>query len=319
MRASGRSRPDGATYFRKPQPVRLDRFDLNLLVAFDILVEERNVTRAARRLNLTQSAMSAALRRLRDAFADDILVQHGKKMIPTSAALSLAPEISALVADLRGLIARGLSFNPADSQRLFRLVASDYVTTVLIGPFVERLQTLAPHVKLDITLPRNDINERLEDGDIDLIISPDRFLEGPHPKELLFEERHVVVGWSGSPLIQDGLTEDVYHQAGHVTVSVSRDGTFIDNHLRDQGDRRRIEVICAAFSQVPWMLPGTTRLALMHERLARVMADMLPLKIMDPPMPLPVMQEMVQYHEARADDPGLTWLRALLRESVSDR
>lgn len=296
--------------------MRLDRFDLNLLVAFDILVEERNVTRAARRLNLTQSAMSAALRRLREAFADDILVQHGKKMIPTAAALSLAPEISAMVADLRGLIARGLTFNPADSQRMFRIVASDYVTTVLIGPLVAGLQEVAPNVRLEITLPRNDINERLEDGDIDLIVSPERFLEGPHPKELLFEERHVVVAWTGNPLLENGLTEEVYHRAGHVTVSVSRDGTFIDNHLRDHGDRRRIEIVCAAFSQVAWMLPGTTRLALMHERLARVMARVLPLRILEPPMALPIMQEMMQYHHARAADPGLSWLRAQLRRAA---
>ena len=296
--------------------MRLDRFDLNLLVAFDILVEERNVTRAAKRLNLTQSAMSAALRRLREAFSDDILVQHGKKMIPTGAALSLAPEISALVADLRGLIARGLAFNAADSQRLFRIVASDYVTTVLIGPMLTRMQAIAPNVRFEITLPRNDISERLEDGDIDLIVSPERFLEGRHPKELLFEEKHVVVGWSGNPLIANGLTEEVYDQAGHVTVSVSRDGTFIDNHLRDMGDRRRIEIVCAAFSQVAWMLPGTTRLALMHERLAKVMAKALPLRVMEPPTPLPVMQEMMQYHQARAADPGLNWLRTELAKAV---
>jgi DNA-binding transcriptional LysR family regulator len=297
--------------------MRLDRFDLNLLVAFDILVEERNVTRAARRLNLTQSAMSAALRRLREAFSDDILVQHGKKMIPTAAALSLAPEISALVADVRGLIARGLTFNPADSQRLFRVVASDYVTTVLIGPLVARLQAIAPHIRIEITLPRSDINALLEDGDIDLIISPERFLEGPHPRELLFEERHVVVGWSGNPLIAGGLTDEIYHEAGHVTVSVSRDGTFIEKHLRNQGDRRRIEIVCAAFGQVAWMLPGTTRLALMHERLAKVMAQVLPLKLMDPPTPLPLMQEVMQYHEARAADPGLTWLREELKRDAA--
>ncbi|WP_375195957.1 LysR family transcriptional regulator [Sphingobium sp.] len=297
--------------------MRLDRFDLNLLVAFDILVEERSVTRAARRLNLTQSAMSAALRRLREAFADDILVQNGKKMIPTAAALSLAPEISSLVADLRGLIARGLTFDPTESQRLFRIVASDFVTTVLIGPLIERLQKIAPHVRIEITLPRNDITERLEDGEIDLIISPEQFLEGPHPTELLFEERHVVVGWSGNPLTKDGLDEDVYHRAGHVTVSVSRDGTFIENHLRTRGDRRRIEIICAAFSQVAWMLPGTTRLALMHERLARVMAKALPLAIFEPPIPLPDMREMMQHHQARAEDPGLKWLRQQLKRSAS--
>lgn len=299
--------------------MRLDRFDLNLLVAFDILVEERNVTRAAKRLNLTQSAMSAALRRLRDAFADEILVQHGKRMIPTAAALSLAPEISAVVADLRGIISRGLSFDPAQSQRIFRVVASDYMTTVLLGPMIGQLQKAAPGVKIEITLPRNDIHERLEDGDLDFIVAPERFLQGSHPRELLFEERHVVVGWSGNPIFQQSLTEEAYYSAGHVAVSVSRDGTFIENHLRESGDRRRIEIVCAAFSQVAWMLPGTTRLALMHERLAKVMAARLPLCVVDAPVELPVMREMLQYHDARAADAGIIWFRDQLRTAITNQ
>jgi len=299
--------------------MRLDRFDLNLLVAFDILVEERSVTRAAKRLNLTQSAMSAALRRLRDAFSDEILVQHGKKMIPTAAALSLAPEISIVVADLRSIISRGLSFDPAQSQRTFRIVASDYVTTVLLGPMMEQLQKAAPGVRIEITLPRNDIHERLEDGEIDFIVAPERFLQGTHPRELLFEERHVVVGWSGNPVLKQPLTEEIYYGAGHVVVSVSRDGTFIENHLRDHGDRRRVEIVCAAFSQVAWMLPGTSRLALMHERLAKVMAARLPLCIFDAPVSLPNMREMLQYHEARAADAGITWFREQLRIATADR
>ena len=299
--------------------MRLDRFDLNLLVAFDILVEERSVTRAAKRLNLTQSAMSAALRRLRDAFSDEILVQHGKKMIPTAAALALSPEISAVVADLRSIISRGLSFDPAQSQRTFRIVASDYITTVLLGPMMEQMQKAAPGVRIEITLPRNDIHERLEDGEIDFIVSPERFLQGTHPRELLFEERHVVVGWSGNPILQQPLTEESYYGAGHVVVSVSRDGTFIENHLREHGDRRRVEIVCAAFSQVAWMLPGTSRLALMHERLAKVMAARLPLSISDAPVNLPIMREMLQYHNARAGDSGITWFREQLRIATAYR
>ena len=93
---------------------------------------------------------------------------------------------------------------------------------------------------------------------------------------------------------------------------MSRDGTFIDDVLRDQGRQRRIEIICAAFTQVPWMLPGTTRLALMHERLARELAPQLSLIVCEPPFPLPSMREMMQFHSARAADRGLSWLRARL-------
>lgn len=152
--------------------MRLDHFDLNLLIALDILIEERSVTRAAERLNLTQSAMSAALKRLRESFSDEILVQHGKRMVPTAAALSLAPQVSAALLNMRGILASGMRFDPAQSHRKFRIVASDYITTVLIGPALQVVYGEAPHIQIEINLPRSDILDLLEDGEIDLLISP---------------------------------------------------------------------------------------------------------------------------------------------------
>ncbi len=292
--------------------MRLDQFDLNLLVAFNVLIEERGVTRAAERLNLTQSAMSAALKRLREAFADDILVQHGKRMVPTPGAMSLAPHVAAAVLNLRGILATGMRFDPAQSRRRFRIVASDYITTVLIGPALRTLQKEAPGIQIEITLPTSDILEQLDHGEVDLLISPEQFLSPDHPRELVFDERHVVVGCASNPALQGKLDAKTFFESGHVVVSVSRDGTFIDNFLRGQHEQRRIEVICAAFTQVPWMLPGTTRLALMHERLARELAPQLSLVLCDPPFPLPVMREMMQFHSARAADRGLSWLRERL-------
>ncbi|WP_033921810.1 LysR family transcriptional regulator [Sphingomonas sp. 37zxx] len=289
--------------------MRLDQFDLNLLVAFDMLLEERSVTRAAERLHLTQSAMSAALKRLREAFADDILVQHGKRMLPTPGALSLAPQVSAAVLNLRGILASGMRFDPSQSRRCFRIVASDYITLVLISPLLRSLQREAPGIQVEITLPRSDNLEQLDDGEIDLIISPEQFLDPYHPRELVLEERHVVVGCATNPALQKPLDAETFYNSGHVVVSVSRDGTFIDNFLRGMPEQRRIEVICAAFTQVPWMLPGTTRLALMHERLARELAPQLSLVIRQPPFALPIMREMMQFHSARAADRGLSWLR----------
>lgn len=288
--------------------MRLDQFDLNLLIAFDVLIDERSVTRAAQRLNLTQSAMSASLKRLRESFSDEILVQHGKRMVPTAAALSLAPDVSAALLNMRAMLASGMRFDPAHSQRKFRIVASDYITTVLLGPALRLLHKEAPFIQIEITLPRSDILEMLDDGEIDLLISPEQFLSPHHPRELLFEERHVVVGCSTNPVMQRPLDAEAYFASGHVATSVSRDGTFIDNFLRGQGEQRRVEVVCAAFSQVPWILPGTTRLALMHERLARELAPQLGLMIQEPPFPLPLMREMMQFHSARSSDRGLAWL-----------
>lgn len=289
--------------------MRLDNFDLNLLVAFEILLEERSVTRAARRLNVTQSAMSASLKRLREGFQDELLVLHGKKMIPTQHALTLAPEVSSALVRLKSLIATGTRFDPATSKRRFRINASDYITTVLLVPLVEILQKEAPGIRLNLSLPNVESAAMLEAGEIDLILTPDEFMEGEHPRELLFEERHVVVGWRENPALSGLMTRETFLNCGHVAVRISGQNTFIENILAKLVPDRRIEVSAQSFIQVPWLLRGTHRLAVMHERLAKVTAPVLDLKIAQSPFQLPLMREMMQHHVTRSHDAGLTWLR----------
>jgi DNA-binding transcriptional LysR family regulator len=294
--------------------VRLDKFDLNLLVAFEVLLEERNVTRAARRLNVTQSAMSASLKRLRESFQDDLLVLHGKKMIPTQHALNLAPEVSSALMRLKSLIATSTRFDPATSRRRFRISASDYLTTVLIGRLIELLQVEAPGIRLNLSLPSSQSNARLEAGEIDLLLTPDEFMTSDHPRELLFEERHVIVGWRQNPVMRAPITQATFLDCGHVTVRISNQDTFIEAILLKLFPERRIEVSAQSFIQVPWLLRGTNRLSVMHERLAKVTAPMFDLVIAEPPFPLPIMREMMQSHIARSNDEGLVWLRERIRQ-----
>ena len=294
--------------------MRLDNFDLNLLMAFEALMQERSVTRAAERLNVTQSAMSASLKRLRESFQDDILVQHGKKMIPTQHALALSQEVSNVLIRLKSLIASSTRFDPATSKRRFRVVASDYITTVLIAPLVERLQVEAPGVKLELTHPGNSSNTQLEAGEIDLILTPDTFLEGDHPRELLFEETFVIVGAKNNPLVKEPMSREAYLQGGHVIVRMSNQPTFVERELQNIVPERRIELTAQSFIQVPWLLSGTNHLSVMHERLARVSAPVFGLALATPPFPLPKMREMMQHHMARTDDAGLSWLRRRMIE-----
>ncbi len=298
--------------------MRLDNFDLNLLVAFDALLEERNVTRAARRLNVTQSAMSASLKRLRTSLGDPILVQHGKAMVPTPHALALAPDIARAIATLRGLISAGTAFDPRTSERRFRIAASDYVTTVLLVPLLRALEREAPAVRLDITLPVDDTSARLAKGDYDLVLTPEEFVDPHHPIELLFEERHVVVGCARNPDLAGPISAEQFARAGHVAVRIDNRNTFIENCLEQRGLVRRVEVHAPSFIQAPWLLPGTRRIALMHERLARLMAPGLDLTIVAPPFALPAMREVLQYHSSRENDAGLGWLRARLVECARD-
>lgn len=294
--------------------MRLDNFDLNLLLAFDVLMQELNVTRAAARAHVTQSAMSASLKRLREAFQDEILAQQGKKMVPTPYALSMHPEIVATIASLRALVARKGRFDPAESEREFRIAASDYVTTVLLVPLLGVISRVAPHIRLDIALPHAETNKALGNGELDMFLGPEAFGHPDHPTELIFEERHVVVGWSGNPEMDRPMTAQRLADLGHVGVSITGKDTFIDAWLRDAGIERRIEVRAPSFLQAPFLVSETMRVCIMHERLARALADKLPLRIAELPFAVPPMREMLQYHTTRAKDPGLSWLRGQIRQ-----
>ena len=296
--------------------MRLDNFDLNLLVAFAALLDERNVTKAARRLNVTQSAMSASLKRLREALGDPILLQHGKTMIPTPHALELAPQVASTIASLRRLIQPTAGFDPATSTRTFRIAASDYIATIALAPLLREFETHAPGVKLDITLPTDSTPHRLARGEFDLVLTPREFLEAEHPAELLFEERHVVVGCRRNPLLRTPLTLEGFAGAGHVAVRVDGHNTYVENELSRLGISRTVEVYAPSFIQAPWLLPGTKRIALMHERLARLVAPALGLTIVPSPIAVPTMHEMMQFHAVQEADAGLAWLRTSLKNLV---
>lgn len=296
--------------------VRFKGLDLNLLVAFDALIATRSVSRAAEQLNLSQPAVSAALGRLREYFGDPILVIHGKRMLPTAHAESLLPQVQECLRSAEALVATSTSFDPRTSQRVFRLVASDFATTAILVPLVRQLAVIAPTVRIEIRLPDEMIGSELDQGKVDLIITPEEFCSGSHPVELLFEEQHVVAGCRTNPLFAAPLTEEGFFASGHVAVSIGRhrQTAFGDQHLESLGRQRRIEVVAASFSVVPLLLIETPRLALMHERLAAVMAARFPIAHAPMPFTLPVMREMLQYHHARAADDGLRWLRDRLRE-----
>lgn len=289
--------------------MRLDNFNLNLLVAFEVLLEERNVTRAAERMNLSQPAMSAALRKLRESFQDDLLVQQGKQMYPTQRALTLAPEVSEALIRLRSLISSGPSFDPASSRRRFQVVASDYITTVLLVPMISMIQREAPAVQIDLIMPSESSSSMVANGAADLLISPGEFMTGDHPKEFIFEERLVVVGCRTNQALDRPLTMEAFMRSGHVAVRVDGRKSFIEEALGRTAPDRSVEVTAQAFIQVPWLLRNTTRLAVMHERLARVCAEPLGLRITAPPFELRPMREMMMFHATRARDEGLTWLR----------
>jgi LysR family nod box-dependent transcriptional activator len=300
--------------------VRFKGLDLNLLVAFDALLELRNVSRAADRLGLTQPAMSAALARLREYFGDELLTVDGKRMQPTPFAQTLIPHVRACLNAAEMVVATSSTFSPATAIRTFRIVASDYVVTAILAGVARRLASEAPGVRLEFVLPDEIAMERLERGELDLMISPAEFLVESQPSELLYEEAHVIAGCRENPIFRQPITAEAIFACGHVAVSMgpNRVTSFGDRQIEQIFPDRRVEAVASSFTVLPWLLVGTRRLALMHRRLAVLLAKSMPIAFAPLPFPFPMMREMLQYHRTRSADEGLRWLISEIRRATGE-
>lgn len=292
--------------------------DLNLLVALDRLLDECNTTRAAERMHVTQSTMSGALNRLREYFDDDLLVQVGRRLVRTPLAESLVEPVRDIVLRVEATIHRRPDFDPATSDRRFRLLMSDYVETVLMSGLLPRLQRAAPGIVLEL-LPYNDAPwESLDRGDIDLLVIPAHYLHTAHPSEALFEDDYRCVVWSGNPAAATPPTRDDYFAAGHVVARFGsqRVPTFDESFFVGTGQRRRIELIVNDFNALAHTIVGTTRIATMHTRLARYYERLLPLETHPLPVELPTVVETAVWHRLREADQGIGWLHGLMAEAM---
>jgi LysR family transcriptional regulator, nod-box dependent transcriptional activator len=300
--------------------MRFKGLDLNLLVTLDVLLELRSVSRAAERLHLSQPAVSAALARLRDFFNDPLLESQGKRMVPTPKALQLQPALAELLSNVDRMIVQGRQFDPSTSTQWFRICISDYLSTVLFPRLIHLLQAQGPSIRLDLQTPSDLALSLLEQGEIDVLLVPKEHCLRDHPAELLFEERYVIAGWAGNPLLAGALTEEDFYAAPHVAVaigaSVEERASFAEDELNARGRERQIEIMASSFTQVPSLLIGTQRLTLMQERLARTLATTLPIAWQPLPFEFPLMREMIQYHRSRGSDPALGWLVARIREAA---
>ncbi|MHC8314683.1 LysR family transcriptional regulator [Pseudomonas sp. LB3P31] len=298
--------------------MRFNHLDLNLLVALDVLLEEQNITRAAERLHMTQSATSGVLGRLRTYFEDELLVQVGRKMQPTNYALELAKPVREVLLTIQSSITAKPVFDPATSKRHFRLVTSDYLISVLFAQVIQKIHQEAPNITFEMLGPSDNSGELLVRGEVDLMIVPERYIIEGHPSKLLFEEEHVCVVWQGNTQVGDSLTLEQYMEMGHVSVGFGRTRHMsIEEWFMNQyGFNRRLEVITNDFNTLPQLVVGTQRIATMHQRLARLYAEHLPLRILQPPVKIPVMREVMLWHRSVEGDPMHRWLRERISEFI---
>lgn len=299
--------------------MRFNRLDLNLLIALDVLLTERSITRAAERLKLTPSAVSSALSRLRDYFDDELLVQVGRKMEPTPRAEGLHDAVRDVLVRIDSTIATKPLFDPATTDRTFRIFVSDYTQFVLVPHVLALAAEQRCTARFEFLPQVTNPQRNLERGEADLLIIPSGFLSPDHPQEVLYEEQFVCVMWSEADLARQEFDFERYTKAAHVVMQPPgiAGESFEAWFVRRYGITRRVAVTTYGFVTMPALVLGTEYVATVHARLARQFTERWPLVVRQPPLQFEPMQQSVQWHKYRTQDPGLLWLRGLLRQAVT--
>ena len=300
--------------------MNLGRVDLNLLVALEALLDEANVTRAARRVHLSQPAMSDALHRLRLLFGDELLVRVGRQYQLTAFALGLREPLHDLVQMAGDIVQRREVFDPANDARTFNVVASEYSAYILIQPVLQRIGTAAPRLSLHLLRSTPGEPEKsTSDLIIGLLPSPGAAELGLHT-EVLFRDRWVCLVWNGNEAVGEHISLDDYMRLPHAVYQHALAGGLgmADRRIRDMHLPRRVQVTVDSFVLLPLLLQGTPLVALIQERLARKVAPLAGLRIVEPMFETPPLAEAMFWHSRNTSDPAHRWLREMLRDVAAE-
>ncbi|HEX3954197.1 MAG TPA: LysR family transcriptional regulator [Stellaceae bacterium] len=291
--------------------------DLNLLKAFDALMSERAVTRAAARIGLSQPAMSHALSRLRGMFGDELFVRTPAGMEPTAHAREVATLVSAAITQIEAALNLGAAFDPASSTAVFTAGMAEYAEIALVGQLAAALAERAPHATLRL-LPLNgaDAVEQLEAGAIDVAVAHLRTLPAPIEYQVLLRDPFVVVLHKAHKLAAAPLSVEAYAAQRHILVSPRGLTTgAIDRFLVDFGLRRHISLLVATYLALPAALAAADYVATVPRRAAERIAAAGDIAILPLPLDL-TMTVTMAWHRRAASEPAQNWFRALLVEAA---
>jgi len=289
--------------------------DLNLALVLHALLAERSVSRAAKRLGLSQSATSHALARLRSSLEDPLFLRVPHGIVPTPRAEALAAPLAAGLALLSQSLVAPPRFEPSTHSRSFRIAATDYVEFLLLPRFLGALASEAPNVDVWVRPYSDEALVALGRGDVELVIGvvgPEAGSPGLQQLQLI-TERLVCVVREGHPLTRGRLTLARFAAAKHVLIAPrGRPGGPVDDALAARGLARKIAVAVPHFLAAPHIIAETDLVLTMAERIAASFASVLPLKILELPFELPLVRGSMLWHERHSGDPAHAWLRQRL-------
>ncbi|MEO3679455.1 LysR family transcriptional regulator [Rheinheimera fenheensis] len=310
--------------------MNINKMDLNLLVYLDVLLREKNVTRAANQLNITQPAMSNGLKRLRDLLNDPILVRTSDGMVPTERARELAPVVRGVLLTLEETLQPNKDFEPLNSQRVFRIMASDYAASTLIPALLKKMRVLAPHTSLDIMTPSDVTFHDVENGKVDMAINRfDQLPQSFHQKTVWRDSFSCLIN-AQNPVLKN-FNLDSYLKAQHIWVSKTGFGVgvgmdpkdvqklgWVDEALAKLGKQRHISVFTRNYHVAMHLAVGIDLIATLPSRAAKLYENDSSMAIMDPPFAIPSIELKMIWSPLLHQDASHIWFRRLIVETADE-
>jgi LysR family transcriptional regulator, nod-box dependent transcriptional activator len=303
--------------------MQFSHFDLNLLRSLDALLAERNVTRASERLFVTQQAMSGALRRLREHFANELLVRVGRQMELTPLARSLALPVREALLKAETALNTQPSFDPGTAKGTVRVAMSDYTSLVLLPRLMQILAAEAPNFTVRVEAYSDLSFRRLDSGDLDFCVTVsdrnlyrDYFPSDEIRAEPLFHDDFVCVVDRRHPAATK-MSLKAYRSAQHNVVRFGPGiRTLVERGWEQIGFDAHIAATAPSFATLIFMLRGTQLVATAQRRLAKALATPLQLRVLKCPIALEPLREDLMWHARNDEDPSHTYLRGAFRKAA---
>ena len=294
----------------------LPKTDLNLFLVFDVVYEERNLTRAAHLLHITQPAVSNALKRLRLAFNDPLFVRTPRGVAPTPVADNIAGQVKEALNLLSISLNESAKFLPRVSDKVFALGVHDIEEAVLVPRLMERLEAMAPCVSLEcLSVPRDELERELAAGTLDFALDVPLFSVPQLCRQLVSAERYVCALRPGHPAAAEALTLERYLELNHVHVSTRRQGVgHIARALERLGRSRTIRLRMMSYMAAPQVV-ASTDLAL---TIPRTLASMYGLTALELPFEVGTLDQYLYWHKNADEDRANTWMRGVLLDLMGN-